>query len=215
MDFICKGGASPRIYEDFIKYYQKKAHIKVDDIIFRDKRKYQYQNAPILCRRLIVRGENSSGSTQLYYNRKINDRFHDNLFAGVLQQKACEKCKFHSYNHCSDITCGDFHRYNLDDDFKDDLGISEILVNSEKIEKVIHMIDKSPQVLQCTKKDVWQPLLEKDAKIWPLKPLFWKIYKKRGFESASRLILLRIWRVRLQRFAISLKNKLRMVGSNE
>ncbi len=211
LDFICEGGASPFIYRDFLDYYQKKENIKIKEIYFRDKQRYQYKLPPILSRRLIVKGENAAGEDVLFYNRKINDRFHDCLFVCALQQKACEKCKFHSYNHCTDVTCGDFHRYKLDNGFHDDLGLSEILINSEKIERLLHRKNVSFQFIKCSKEDVWQPLLERNGKIWPFKNIFWKIYEKQGFEYASRLILLRIWRVKIQHLWGSVKYKIKKV----
>lgn len=211
LDFICEGGASPFIFKDFIKYYEgiKKIHIK--DVFFRDKQRYPYEKPPILSRRLIVEGENSSGKESFYYNRKINDRFHDCLFTYTLQQNACEKCKFHSYNHCTDFTCGDFHRYHLNVDMKDDLGLSELLINSSKAEHLIQSVKKRPQIFPCKKQDVWQPLLEDHGKVWFLKKLFWKIYQKKGFEAATRLIYIHIYHVKIQRFWGYCKQQIKMV----
>lgn len=211
LDFICEGGASPFIFQDFIKYYQKISKVHIKNVIFRDKERYQYEKPPIFSRRLIVEGEDNFGATKLYYSRKINDRFHDCLFTCTLQQNACEKCKFHSYDHCTDFTCGDFHRYHLSEDIRDSLGISELLINSAKAEYLIQTIHTQPQILPCQRQDVWQPLLGGHGKVWPLKNFFWKVYQKKGFEAATQLIFIHIYLVKLQRFFGSFKQKIKMV----
>lgn len=213
MDFICEGGSSQSVFRDFIEYYEKRKNIKIKDVIFRDKQGYPYKAQLAFCRRLIVLGTDSmeNDKSKIYYSRKINNRFHDCMFIGVLQQDACMHCKFHSYEHCADVTCGDFHRYKLDTNFKDEIGLSEILVNSPKVEKLIRKIIKIPQILPCSKEDAWQPLLEGDMQEWPLKNLFWKVYEKRGFDSATKLIFVHIWRVKIKRVTWQIKQIIKVL----
>ena len=200
LDFICEGGASPAIFKDFIEYYQNKKGITISGVDFRDKCSVSYKPGVVFGRRLVVYYKHDQDEKeQICYNRRINDRFHDCLFLCGLQQKACERCKYHSYDHCTDITCGDFHRYNLDESFKDNLGLSEIIVNTKKAEKLVKSIKDTPYLIECTKKDVWQPLLEHKERVWNRKDEFWNVYKKNGFEAASRLILPYIRKVKVMK----------------
>lgn len=200
LDFICEGGSSPAVFKDFIEYYQNKRNITISGVSFRDKCSMSYKPNVILSRRLVVSCKsNQNGEEKICYDRKINDRFHDCLFLCGLQQKVCEKCKFHSYDHCTDITCGDFHRYNLDEEFKDNLGLSEIIVNTPKAEHLVKNIKDVPYLIECRKEDVWQPLLEHNERVWNLKDKFWVMYKESGFEAASRLILPHIRRARIKK----------------
>jgi NAD-dependent dihydropyrimidine dehydrogenase PreA subunit len=209
LDFICEGGASPLIFNDFISYYEKKKGIKIRYANFRDKDHVKY-GATVFGRRLVVSEYLSpNGNGDYVYDRKINDRFHDNMFLGVLQQEACMKCKFHSYDHCTDFTCGDFHRYRKGDGFNDELGISELLVNSEKAQKFLKDHGNEVILHECTREDVWQPLLEQDMQNSLYRRLFWHLYKEYGFEKASGLILIHIYKIKLVRKIARVKNKLK------
>ncbi|WP_276951190.1 Coenzyme F420 hydrogenase/dehydrogenase, beta subunit C-terminal domain [Acetatifactor muris] len=131
-DFICKGAASPKIYEAYLKELEKKYNSKAKIINFREK-SLGWSNYSI---KIVF--ENGS-----VYKK---DRYHDWYLRGYIEEnlflrKSCSACKFKGNNRSSDITLADFWGVGkVKRKWDDDLGTSLVITNTAKGEQMLEGI---------------------------------------------------------------------------
>ena len=133
-DLVCHGVGAPKIlreYLSFLKYKHKKKGIK--SINSRDKTtgwsKYSY------CEKVVF----DDGSEFFTPNNK--SLFFRLFGLDIILRKSCFECRFKGLNRYGDLTLGDFWGlWEIDSLFDDNKGISLILVNNSKGEKLISRI---------------------------------------------------------------------------
>ena len=202
MDFICEGVASPQVFESFKEYEEMKQKGRITRISFRDKEEYPYKKKPILSRRLIIENTDNNGNSDLVYDKWGTSRYLDSLFSGLLQRECCLQCKYHSYDRITDFTCGDFHRYHGPEDFKDEYGISEVLVNTDDARQLIKKYIIEDDFLKCSKEDVWQPLLERGIHVDTKREMFWEKYEREGFAKATDIIMPMVYKREIRKLVL-------------
>lgn len=131
-DFICRGVASPKVYEAYLEMLRIRYKSKIKQITFKNKT-YGWNRFSTL-----VEFENGE--------EYIQDRYHDLYIVGYLQtnlfcRPSCYQCKYKEIPHVSDITLADFWgisktRPHLDQE----KGTSLVLINSEKGKKLFEKI---------------------------------------------------------------------------
>ena len=178
VDIICHGTPDPRILKDYIAWLEKKYKSKVIDISFRDKSvgwkryptKILFENGKILRR---------SYDAQLYMRM---------YFSLLILNKGCYSCGFSSLERVGDITLGDF--WGIDKimpGISSKKGVSLMIVNSGKGEKIVKMLEQS-----CTDSEMikqysgseflnYQHNLNQATEKPDLYEDFWLDYNKYGF----------------------------------
>lgn len=176
IDFICHGTLSPKMFSDYLKYCEKKSGKKLVHSYFRSKH---------------LKGWHSNQQMNVYEDGKKDDiSFSSQILVGAFYsdlafKDSCYTCKFTSENRVSDITLGDFwgiekHMPQLDDN----KGVSFIMANTEKGEKVvklIHTADVLPVLCEWTEQPhLFHPVHSPDGR-----EEFWRFYQKNGFSKMA------------------------------
>lgn len=136
VDIICHGVPSAKVWNQYIKYVEKKYNSRIKEINFREKiiedKKYNSRNLKIKLENGKIITENSNKS---YYLKG----FHNKLF----YRPSCEKCKFANSNRISDITIGDCWGINkIHPELDVHKGVSLIVINTEKGNKIKEKLEE-------------------------------------------------------------------------
>lgn len=135
IDFVCRGANSPKVYERFIEYLEKKYRSKI--------RKIWFKNKTFGWNRFSTKVEFDNG------RHYLKDRYHDMYITGYIIHNlfirpSCNSCKFKGFPRVSDITLADFWGIRLKDASKDtDKGTSLVFINSDKGEELFGAIRDS------------------------------------------------------------------------
>lgn len=193
IDIICHGVGN----EEFLKYFIKKAENKITYINFKDKRRGWL--LPYSLMKDCDGNEFSLDDYMTLYNKSL------------IIRPSCYNCKFSNLNRQGDITVGDFWNINnVNKDFSDSLGVSSILINSDKGKKIFLSVKENFEFFESNIKDVMQPNLINPTQKPSLRDAFWKDFRKGEFKYvinkyASKnlknkikryiLVRLKIWKV--------------------
>lgn len=122
VDFICHGMLSQSLFDDYIKYLEKKYKSRVVSFSFRDK----------------TDGWIESGPKIKFSNGKIKrwplyeDTYMQGYFSAVCMKNSCYTCKYKNFHSGSDITFADYWGCEiLDPEFYDFYGVSAVVINNE------------------------------------------------------------------------------------
>lgn len=178
VDFICHGTSSPQIFKDYIKYVEKINKSEVTTYHFRSKVKGWRHTEEAFFKN----GKNDSKSRLSKLHKKI-------YYSNLTMRPSCHACKYTNKKRPSDMTIGDF--WGLDNyfpDFKDKLGVSVILINTDKgshiYTNIFDGIESIPSnIKDCSKK---QGNLKRPTKISPQREEFWQDYNKKGFKYVMK-----------------------------
>lgn len=122
VDFICHGMLSQSLFDDYIKYLEKKYKSRVTSFSFRDK----------------TDGWIESGPKVTFENGKIKhwplykDAYMLGYFKALCMKPQCYICKYKNSYSGSDITLADYWGCEiLDPEFYDFYGVSAVVINNE------------------------------------------------------------------------------------
>ena len=132
VDLICHGVPSPKLWREYIKFQEKKYKSKIKEVYFRNKT-YGYHSGTMKI--VFDNGKEYYGSSRVDYMLK-------SFYRDISSRPSCYECRFKSRNHISDITiyeCWSIEKLNskLKDD---DLGYTNIIVNSKKGKEILNSI---------------------------------------------------------------------------
>lgn len=173
VDIICHGVPSPKIWEDYIVYLQKKYKSTIVNACFRDKRfgwhgakeTFRFENGKEIVRRT---------SNRLY-------------FSGLTMRESCANCQFTNLKRVGDLTIGDFWGLPKDSPYeKDKKGLSLLLVNSDKGNAIFESIRDNFIVEESNTRDCLQPQLRYPSKMASLHDSFVKDYLGHGFVYVAK-----------------------------
>lgn len=136
VDLSCTGTPSLKFFNDYIIFLENKYRKKIVSFEFRNKEKMGWS-----CGNALVTF--ADGKQKILYN---NISSYLNLFINKkLQKESCQNCKFLGLERISDITVADAWGVDIEypqllkNKFNKDMGISLLLLNSEKS---IHLFEK-------------------------------------------------------------------------
>lgn len=128
VDFICHGVPSPGFYRKYIDYLENKYKDNVIDFTFRDKDKHSWD----------THIEKATFNDKCLYSRRFTNLFCSNYII----RESCFECNFIK-NKYSDITIGDYWGIEeIQEKFKDRLGVSVLIINTAKGDKIFRSIKK-------------------------------------------------------------------------
>lgn len=192
-DLICHGAPSPGVWEKYIDYIQEKYNKKAVYFSFRNK--------DIAWRKYSGRVTFSDG-TVIANNRLLNA--YCELFQyDLIMRTACERCPFACISRVGDITLGDFWGIeNVLPEIDDNKGVSAVLINTEKGERLFKKIESGLEVYEVTAAQISdrQPNLSKPSRRSVKAEAFKKDFESLPFEN----VLKKYTNVGLKRRIISL-----------
>lgn len=188
IDLICHGVPSQFMFDEYVKYVEKKHEGKLVDIDFRDKKRNGWS---ITLRYTMQKGNKKK---DYYLISQLSEYFYGFL-NGMLLRECCYTCKFSSLKRVGDITLGDFWGYQKCNRpiVVNSQGLSLIFVNNAKGKKICEYLSgKEVSLQEITQNDV----LKSDngnlshATIRPLcRDRIYHECKNFGFEYISKLYL--------------------------
>lgn len=133
IDLICHGVPSPKVWNKYVAFRQKKAKSEIQRIAFRNKFEgwkrfsvsFQYKD-----------------NTE-YRKNLLEDLYMRVFLKDICLRPSCYSCRFKSLSRKSDITLADFWGIeNILPEMDDDKGTSLVFVNSEKGQEIFNRISK-------------------------------------------------------------------------
>lgn len=211
IDFFCHGVPSPMIWDEYVRYYERKKKRKAVGYRWRCK-DYGWGRA--------ARGRGYLST--LFYksgadvrrDRSITVRsWRQIFFSDLVLRRCCHSCGYCTVNKPSDITMGDF--WKIDDvlpGFDDGKGTSLVIVHDRSKEKYI----TEPEGLVYKKVDVNEAVKGQLNAFRPScanekRDEFWSEYRSEGFEYVVRRYFIPLKRyikepVRKVLFLLKLRN---------
>ena len=176
IDIICHGVPSPGIFKEHIKLIEEK-YGAIKSYIFRDKQKgWRGQNVTIMTEKGVVSDEDAKIFSSLYFN-------------SLIIRPSCNNCHFASIKRVGDITIGDFWGVSQENiSFDDNLGISQVMINTEKGKRIFDKIRKQIEYFEVKSNCYIQPNMVKSTERNPIANTFWSKYKKGGIEYGGKIL---------------------------
>lgn len=167
-DIICHGVPSPLIYKEFINFMEETEGQKIINIDFRDKSLGWYVHK----------------ETIKFQNKKLTSDYYSRLFSSdYALRPSCYNCQFSNMNRVSDITIGDFWGVEKENEkFYDNNGISLVLVNTLKGQKMIENIIEKLHYIPVYSQHYMQHHLQYPTAEPENRNVFWQDFKENGFE---------------------------------
>ena len=195
IDIICHGTPSTKIFQDYIKNYEKKINGKIVDIKFRDKSENGYGlHGSVTYKENNNNNENKTIKKNLYTRLSS---YYKMFLKGDIYRENCYTCKYANTNRIGDITVGDY--WGIQEEHPNYLttnggklnekkGISCIIVNSEKGNELLekygdNILKEESTVEQVAKhnKQLRQPSEKTNERAEILKR-----YKDEGYEGVDK-----------------------------
>lgn len=189
IDFFCHGVPSPKIWKEYINYYERKKNCKVVQYRFRNK-KLGWGKGPV------ARGSCFLSTIRYIGNQncKMEEPKSDDVsffarqwprifFSNLCIRQYCHQCPYTNINKPADITMGDFWGVEQSHpDFDDHKGCSLVLVRNQKAHDWFLSLTNA-EILEVSINDIVerQGNAFAPSKSHPLRESFWKDYHSHGY----------------------------------
>lgn len=169
IDIICHGVPSPLIWSDYVNYIQRTS--KVEHYEFRNKVRFGW-------------AESKESITYDDGRIEYSDLFWGFFYGHNAMRPSCTHCKYANLNRPGDFTIGDaWGVTKANPEFNDDKGVSLLLINTIKGQEFLKYLTNKGSIIEVDIRKYMQPPLLKPFPIPYDRSLFWKQYKKFGFEK--------------------------------
>ena len=164
VDIICHGVPSPKIWREYAKEVSNDGIMS--QVNFRDKKT----------------GWNKSVGTAIVEGTEVSVQDYRRLYSTRnIIRPSCFACPYAKSDRDSDITIGDFwHIEKVMPDFYDPMGVSLVLIHSEKGEELFEQAKEAIESRISNENDCRQMNLEKPTDFPSTRDQFWEDYKKYG-----------------------------------
>lgn len=129
VELICHGPTDPKVHRQFVEYLENRYKSRIVDFSVKKKKDRwtpQY---------LYARFENGSIYEENFYHTEYGYAF------SAMGMPSCYSCQFRGSNRTGDIMIGDFWGADSSDEFWNELGVSSILIHTEKGEAFLKSLD--------------------------------------------------------------------------
>lgn len=169
VDIVCHGVPGPFLWRDYISYLEKKQGDEIVVVNFRDKELF---------------GWGAHKESYKFKNGRGKMTFTYLFYKHIMFRHSCGNCHFCNTHRPSDITLADFWGWqnNVPDMNDDDKGISLVLLNTEKGQKIFEAIRVKLDARQVELRNSLQPNLCHPTLIHPKRLQFENDYIEKGFD---------------------------------
>lgn len=170
-DIICHGVPSPTFFHVYMEWLQKECGSKVMEYKFRSK-KLSWRGSS--CYAVLENGATLE-------NEKKLCSFMNVYYSNNITRESCYACPYTSQKRISDLTISDYWGIEkLDESFEDPLGVSMVLVNTEKGK---YLFEKTEgQRIAGDIQTAKQPQLRTPAERPQTRDTFWQEYETKGIQ---------------------------------
>lgn len=197
VDIICHGVPSPAFYKSYMRWLEKEYGSKVVEYKFRTK-KISWRGSSCYAR--------LSNGAELKNDKRLC-AFMNTYYSDHITRESCYTCSYTSKNRVSDLTISDYWGLeNLDKSFEDALGVSMLLVNTDRGRTLLEKMkgEKRNGSLEIAK----QPQLRKPTARPATRDEFWLVYRQKGVKPLLKKYG-GVRRTSFKEYLYHLKNKLR------
>lgn len=181
VDLICHGVPSPKVFEDYKKFMQKRENMSLTDIRFRCKK-----SSWIFFNMTLTGHVEKSSAFKIYEGCYYEDPYIRGFLRDYFLRPSCHQCHFTSTQRCSDFTIADWWGYQKESPADKDYalkGVSLLLVNTDKATSLLssikmHLRERTMDEAKRTNISLSHP--------YPMSPVrtqFWDDYKLLSFEE--------------------------------
>ena len=187
VDIVCHGVPSPRVWKDYVSWVENKKHKKVASVDFRNKEVFGWRDHV----------------ESLYF--EDGSVFHSTFFRylfyrHLIIRSSCFRCPYRK-EHLSDITIADcWGIEKADKCFDDNAGISLVIPNSVKGEKLFDVVSEHLRKIEVLPNDVMQMALSENYGVPDEREIFWRDYRKMPLSKILRKYATDSLKVKTKRF---------------
>jgi len=170
MDIVCHGVPSPRVWNDYKAYMQKKYHGKITAVDFRNKRNHGWWE--------------HIESVKIH-GLEVDSQIYKKLFyEHNILRDCCYECPYKSLNRVGDITIADaWGIAQAAPGFDDNHGVSLVLCNTDMGQKWLELAFLDCDYQPCDIKDYMQEPLMRSFEKPADYEAFWAEYFSKDFAS--------------------------------
>lgn len=171
VDIVCHGVPSPKLWQDYVKWQEKKNKGKIVRAEFRNKKDFGWKE--------------HKETLHFDNGRKIDSNVYASLFYNLsFLRPSCYHCPYKSIYHPSDITIADYWGIEkILPEFDDNLGVSLVLVNTTKGTETFEKIKNSIIYRKTRIEDSMQKPLESPYDAPINRNEVWSDYNRLKFEK--------------------------------
>lgn len=174
VDIVCHGTPSPKLFNEYIKYIERKRKKKIKIFNHRTKEFGWKHNEKIIY---------DDGKIEVKSN--LSQAWKYVFYTHFALRPSCYNCKYTNINRPSDITIADF--WGIDKfapEFVDSKGVSLVIVNTKKGENIFDNIKEKITSIERKIEEAVEknPNLVKPTKEPIERETFWEQYKNKGIE---------------------------------
>lgn len=173
VDIICHGVASPQIWDDYLKFLEKREEQSIIGVNFRDKE---------------IFGWSGLHKESFVFEDRIKRTYHYTFYSDIIIRDSCNECPYCNLIRNSDITLGDFWQWedicpsmNINDQ-----GVSLVLCNTEKGKAWFNEVESDLTIQKVDIKECLQPNLQNPTPPHDMHNIFIDDYKRKGFKYIRR-----------------------------
>lgn len=169
VDIVCHGVPSPKVWDEYIEWQEKKKKSKVKKVDFRNKKKYGWRE--------------HVETLEFFNDKKVNSRVFTTLFyQHNIIRPCCSRCPYKAIMHPGDITIADYWGIEkAAPEFDDNKGVSLVLVNNDNGQKMFDSISNTIKYKKTKLEDSMQPPLQKPFPEPPERSIFWNDFENKDF----------------------------------
>lgn len=175
VDIVCHGTPSPKLFNEYIKFIEKKRKKKIKGYFHRAK---DFGWGVHLEKVLYEDGKEEFKST-------LSQSWKTVFYTHFALRPSCYNCKFTNLDRPSDITIADFWGIKkFAPEFADKEGVSLFIVNTVKGKEVFENIRKNLDCIERSAHEATEgnPNLKTPSKMPENRKKFWEEYQKNGIE---------------------------------
>lgn len=177
LDLVCRGVPSPKLFREHIDILEKRMNSTVSKYVNRSKMVKWGTHIEL------VGFENGYEEYKSTLSQAWKRIFHMHCAL----RDSCYECKYVSINRVADITIADFWGIEKSvPEFKDDLGVSLVLINNHKIEQYKMEMFEDTELMEIRDKYYIQPALKSPLEYPEKYDDFWDLYKKKGYSGVIK-----------------------------
>lgn len=173
VDVVCFGVPSPLVWKKYLEWQEKKHHGKILGADFRNKTDYGWRDHV----------------ESLWFEKKrVDSRIFVTLFYGhVIVRPCCYQCPYKDVTHPGDLTLADY--WGIEKavpGFDDDKGVSLVLVNNEKGERLFQEVKDDLEYHATRLSDSMQPPLSGPYDAPEKREQFWRDFHEKSFDFIAK-----------------------------